>query len=441
MRALGLFREAVQQGQSLQDFQEAFAAYCDLNLHQPVEVFGSTGADDDNVYARMIEFMRGAAGEFLVVVRDARHLGPDIETVARSLVELEGLGSRVACDDEEFPDPLQNAFQTLGVKGVSRTRSRRIRESMRRRAAEGQTLGKPPYGYTIGAEGRLKVVKDEAAVVELVYRLYTKDKLGLRLVAQHLNERGISTRRGGNWNVASVREVLKNPAYTGTSTRFGMRLPRAHEAIIPAEVFRASQETTRARRPLGRVARAEPFLLSRLAYCGYCGNKMMGVTRRQSWKRKDGRRSSATYRYYQCQSRNNQSVCKYHTWRAPLLEGLVLTQLKQAMSARPVNDADGVSARSDQAREAKEARLRNAERRFTQAFRRAARGALEVQALGRYLNELDASRRGLDGDARVGDAVNVLERWESLDIEARRTFLMTHLARIVVRDESVEVVV
>ena len=53
----------------------------------------------------------------------------------------------------------------------------------------GRGLGKPPFGYHNGADGLLEIVKDEASIVELIYRLYTKDGLGLRLIAQHLNER------------------------------------------------------------------------------------------------------------------------------------------------------------------------------------------------------------------------------------------------------------
>ena len=66
---------------------------------------------------------------------------------------------------------------------------------------------------------------------------------------------------------------------------------------------------------------AEPYLLSGIAFCDYCGNKMMGVTRHQRWTNKNGDRNRKTYRYYQCQSRNNQSVCGYHTWREADLEG------------------------------------------------------------------------------------------------------------------------
>ena len=333
MRALGYFR-CRDRGRSFEELEEAFSEYCDLNLHQPVRIFvdwDQRQSEGYTEYRGMLEFVRESGSNFLVVVPDASHLGDDLEGVAKSLVELERVGTKLVCADEGYPDPLQNAFQTLGVKGVSRSRSDRIKESMRARALKGQGLGKPPYGYQNGEDGSLEVVRGQAAVVELIYRLYTKDGLGLRLIAQHLNERGIPTRRGGNWNMVTIRDILKNSTYTGTYTRFGMRLPRSHPAIIAPDVFRAARDLAQTRRPVGRVVSAEPFLLSGMAYCEYCGNKMMGVTRRQTWRRKDGHRARGVYRYYQCQSRNNQSICGYHTWRASVLEGTVLGQLRYAL--------------------------------------------------------------------------------------------------------------
>ena len=128
----------------------------------------------------------------------------------------------------------------------------------------------------------------------------------------------------------SLRDILRNISYTGTYTRYGMRRPKVHHAIITSEVFRAAQDLTKAKRPHARgIATNKPFLLSKELYCSYCGNKMMGVTRRQSWKRKDGRTERGVYRYYQCQSRNNQSVCGYHTWKETMLDDTVLEQLKR----------------------------------------------------------------------------------------------------------------
>ncbi len=441
MRTLGFFHLSTQNGDSLPDLQQQFDDFCSLNLHQPVDTFVATGEPaprDAPEYSRMIDYMRGSGSEFLVAVPSARHLGGDLESVARAFVELEETGATVRCFDEDFPDPIQNAFQTLGVKGVSRTRSRRIKESMQERALQGQALGKPPYGYRIGPQGTLEVVSEEAKVVELIFRLYTRDELGFRLIVQHLNERGITTRRGSNWNVVGIRDILRNPVYTGTYTRLGMRRPRTHEAIIPHDLFRTARELTDSRRPLGRVSKSEPFLLSGLIECGYCGNKMMGVTRRQSWRRQDGRRQRGVYRYYQCQSRNNQSVCGYHTWRAPLLEGTVVGQLGPALRARAAgaggNDAEHVQALRD-------GRVTHAERRLMEAMRRTARGELKTDLLAEYLAELDTARKAASGEIRPEDVEQTLSRWEDLEMEARRDFLASHVARIVVKDETVEVTV
>ena len=446
MRAIGYFRIEEGQDGSLAEMESGFARYCELNLHQPVKTFASTGlkkGQADAEYDRMLEYLGKPESEFLVVVPDARHLGQDLESVARSMVELDGMEATVACSSEEFPDPLQNAFQTLGVKGVSRTRSQSIKESMRMRASRGQALGRPLYGYRIGSGGTLEVVREEAAVVELIYRLYTKDGLGLRLIAQRLNERDIATRRGGRWNVVSIRDILKNAAYIGTYERFGMRRPKAHEAIIPPDVFRAAQDQTKARRPFGRVMNPEPFLLSGLLNCAYCGNKMMGVTRRQSWKRKDGQRARQVYRYYQCQSRNNQSRCGYHTWRAPLLEGTVLKQLRHALRAKESESASESASSSppQDGQGEKDSLARIAERRFLRAMRRAARGDVSVKVLGEYLKELDAARRVAASIDHPAEATTTLDNWESLDLEVRRAFLAEHLDRVVVEDDGVEVTV
>ena len=446
MRAIGYCHPTNDQEGSLAEMERAFAEYCGRNNHQAVEFFGDAGASGSgqrDEYRRMIDHMRNSGSQFLVVVPGARDLGSDLEAVARAMVELEETGAKVACIDERVPDPLQNALHVLGVEGVSRVRSSRIKESMRERALKGKALGKPVYGYRIGESGTFEVVQEEAAVVELIYRLYTKDGLGLRLITQQLNERRIPTRRGGKWNVVTIRDVLKNPAYMGTYNRFGFRVPGVHEAIIPSEVFRKAQTQTRERRPVGRVMDSQPFELSGLVYCRYCGNKMMGATRRQAWKRKDGRRANAVYRYYQCQSRNNQSVCDYHTWRASLLENSVLSQLKHAL--RGVTSDPARSPVNDEHRQSvdamRRARVKNAERKFVQAMKRAARGEVKVRVLGDYLGELDRMRRALDSPDRSVDAMAVLDKWDSLDFAQRQTFLEDHVVRIDVGDDSVEVIV
>jgi len=459
MQAIGYFRADAltlkpEPGRSFVSFQEDFLEYCDLNLHQPIKTFGdlnASGSGDYPQYADLVGYIRELETDFLVVVPDSSHLGRDLESLARSFLELEGIGAKVTCDNEDYPDPLQNAFHVLGVTGISKTRSARIKESMQARAMKGQGLGRPPFGYRNGDDGTLEIVKDEAPVVELVFRLYTDEAIGMRLIVQHLNERDIRTRRGGRWNVVSIRDVLRNPVYMGTYTRFGLRLPRNHEPIIPPKVFRAAQDTVRARRPVGRVPRAEPYLLSGMVNCGHCGNKMMGVTRRQRWRNKDGKRQSGVYRYYQCQSRNNQSVCGYHTWRATLLEATVVSQLRLALEAkrsRPDEtgpDKSGTETpapedlRSSQLRSMREDSVRNAERRFTQSIRRAAQGSVNVDTFARCLDDLDAARASAQRASSGADQSQTFEIWDQLDFDARRDALLAHLVRVEAKDEMVRV--
>ncbi len=446
MRAIGYFRPKERTGY-VEAFKEAFLDYCDLNVHQPVETFFdyiNGGKDDSPSFRAMVEYMRRSTSGYLVVVPDATHLGSDLESVARAVVELEALGAKVTCDDDDMPDPLQNSFQKLAVKGVSRTRSSRIQTSMRRRAMQGLGLGRPPYGYRIGSKGTLEVVPEEVPVVELIFRLRTREELGVRLIARHLNERGIPTRRGGKWNMVTIRDILRNSTYIGTYRRFGMSVPKSHEAIISPQVFRAAQEVTRARRPIGRVVNAQPFLLSGLLVCGYCDNKMMGVTRRQSWKRKDGRRGRGVYRYYQCQTRNNQSLCGYHTWRAARLEGAAMGQLKHVLRYREMEerlDPEAAKSRRDEVKAAFDARVQNAERRFLQSMKQAAMGKLTTERLGEYLVDLDAVRDAAKNADRPLDVGKTLEDWDSLEIGDQQRFLNEHVSRIVVKDDSVEVAV
>ena len=188
MRALGYFRlnattQLEEVGKTSENFEEDFAEYCFLNLHQDIETFGDLGPLDDGRYAeydRLLEYIRESGSNFLVAIPDASHLGSDIETVARSFLEVEASGAKVACQDENMPDPLQSALSILGVSDVSRERSSKIRQSMQSRAIMGKALGRAAYGYRNGEDGTLVPVEDEAEVVRLIFELYTKERMGMR---------------------------------------------------------------------------------------------------------------------------------------------------------------------------------------------------------------------------------------------------------------------
>ena len=408
MRALGYFR--AKDGGHRRTFESEFTEYCYLNLHQAMETFVDAAGPDRDAWPQLellIGYISKSGSSFLVVVPDATHLGGDLETVARSVVRLEATGAKVVCGDEELPNPLQSACQLLGMGAVSQSRSARIRESMLERALEGRSLGRASYGYRGSEDGTFEVVPHEAEVVRLIFRLYTEEGMGLRRIVQRLNGGGMPTRRGGNWSLVGVRDVLRNPAYTGTYSRFGMRLPRNHEAIVPQEVFRKARDTAMARRPRWRRTRSESFLLTGLAYCASCGSRMIGATRRQTWRRQDGQRAAAVYRYYQCQARQNQGRCGYHTWRSPDLESRVV----------------------------------KAESNLVRVIRRAASGEMSADRLAPYLDELDRLRREASEDVEPFDDQEAVADWSSLSPAQARQLLERNVKRVIVADDEVQVVV
>ena len=444
MRAIGYFCAQAGPGAAtaILEQQEAFDAYCRRNRHQTVATFTEDSPDGDHSgFEEMLNHMRSSGSEYLVVLPDAHFVGDSIEAVVRRVLELDALRAKVVCSDSEMPDPLQQALRHWRKGG---SRGERIRSAMMAKALRGEGLGKPPYGYAIGSDGRLEVVPEESEAVRLIFRMYNRDGVGMRRIVRSLNEKGVPTRGGRGWSLVTVRDVLRNRSYLGTYTRFGLRVPANHPAIIDRNDFRLAQEKMERGRTRRRASHpSEPFLLSGLAYCANCGNRMMGVSRRQGWRRKDGTSSVGQYRYYQCQSRANQGTCGYHTWRAGDLEQVVLRETRGALErgelaidgavylGQASDDGDGL----------------HADARFMRELERAAAGMTSLERLRSVVAELDVERAGAGGslpdvvrDAlATGDVAALLQEWDTLEGAAAGRVLRALVSRVAVSDGSVEV--
>ena len=452
MRAIAYFtfQDAAPDDPVLLEQQEAFASFCQAHGHQPVATFEEHIAQEDErpQYQRMLEYVGQQPGkEFLVIVAGSQHLGHDLESSVRRILELGALGAEVRCFGDEMPDPLQQALKYWGKGTGSRVRGERIKEAMMARAFRGEGLGKPPFGYRIGADSKLEVVSEEAATVQLIFSLYCQNGLGMRRIVRHFNELGTPTRRGGGWSIVTVRDVLRNRAYLGTYTRFGVRVPRSHQAIIERDEFdQAQQKMTQRRTP--RISHPwESFLLSGLAYCSNCGNRMIGVSRRQGWRRKDGSRSLGHYRYYQCQSRTNQGMCNYHTWRSDALERAVLDKLRDALEQGKIQLVPAGAA--PQQRSDADRNVKRLERQFLKALEASAAGIISLERLRPIFEELDAHRSVLEGSLlpqdpgvaalALGDPSLILQGWDSMGKDTQSYLIRALVSRVSVEDDSVDV--
>ena len=465
MKAIGYFREPApgSKGESLAGQNKAFLAFCDGNGYDVAVTFVET-ADANGRHGgfrQMVDYLRRPnKGFVLVLARSFEGLGVDQKESIRHFFQLEGLGAQVAFFDGSS-DPIGQLVDSWSDQSSSAKLSERVRAAMRRKAVRGEVLGRPPFAYRVGNRRRLELVPEEAVVVRHIYRMYLHEGKGIRLIARQLNEEGLRTRRGGNWSMVSIRDILRNRAYLGTYSRFGVRVPGSHPALVTPDDFRAVQDRLNARRNNYAPRQPSPFLLAGLVQCGHCGNKMIGVSRRQSWRRRSGAQGQASYRYYQCESRTNQGMCDYHTQRALELEERVRATLAnldgEALLPQAGNDAAVLAQWQEEAGRLS-GRLRQLDRRLEEHLAAAAKGRITKEQLHKLSVATASNRLKLEetlekieqkiqeqGDAserrrdRERSLARLLDGWETLSIDEKQGPLRELVDRVVVRDEGLQV--
>jgi site-specific DNA recombinase len=72
----------------------------------------------------------------------------------------------------------------------------------------------PPLGYDKTEDGTLRVNKEEAKTVRLIFKRYIKTN-SMDQVAFEFNGKGVSTKKGKKWTAGAVRGVLTDELYAG----------------------------------------------------------------------------------------------------------------------------------------------------------------------------------------------------------------------------------
>lgn len=466
MKAIGFFREPGQKkGDTLAAQNKAFLEFCEQQGYDVAVTFVETAETNGHRsgFRQLLDYLRRPEHGFIVVVaRSLDVMGNDRPEAVRRYFQLQSLGAQVAFvigPDDPISDLVREWQDDSGRERLGD----RVRAAMRRKAVRGEVLGRPPYGYRVGMRRRLELVPDEAVLVRHIFRLYLHEGLGIRLIARRLNEEGHRTRRGGNWSMVSIRDILRNRVYLGTYSRFGVRVPGSHPALITPDDFRAVQDRLNDRRNNYSKRQPSPFLLAGIVQCGHCGHKMIGVSRRQSWKRRSGSEGRASYRYYQCESRTNQSMCDYHTQRADELEEQVRVTL--ATNGGPVmpdfaGNEEQVRAEWEEQAERLRNRLRTIDRRFDDQFAAAAKGRVTHDQLQQLSMKAAAQRLELeeeleDVDRRIQEQADASERlrnrrralsalidgWSTAAMAEKQSLLREVVDRVVVKDEGIQVVI
>ena len=247
--------------------------------------------------------------------------------------ELAGHGCRVEFLDRPMSsDPHDQLL--LQIRGaVAEYERTLIAERMRRgrqaklRAGTLLPWTTAPFGYRLDPErprlaSAVRVDPGEAALVAQLFDWYLEPQATVYRLARRLTDLGVATPRGGpRWNTASVRGILRNPAYAGRALSNRTQVapargrksamlpagpgvshaPRPEEdwiavsvpAIVSEETFAQVQAKLDANQQGAARNTRHEYLLRALISCGAC---RLGCT---------GRQTAAGYRYYLCRGRTD----------------------------------------------------------------------------------------------------------------------------------------
>lgn len=288
--------------------------------------------------------------------------------------EFEGAGVTMAFVTERFEDTAVGRFILAARAFIAEVEREKIAERTMRgkeeRARSGripQATGRGMYGYRYDpTAGRRVVNAEQAAVVRRVFEDFAGGA-SIIGITNALNEQGIPTFTGRAWSAWTVKNMLRNPGYTGRTvfkrTKTGHRrdpltgkrrrtvalrdesewieVPDATPPVISEELFNAVQ--TRLLDPERRrqAQRKNDYPLGGAVRCSHCHSAMVGQT------------SMGKYRYYRCRraySGPRHDRCPARYVRARDLERAVAHELTTVLASPEVVLAELEHASSNDAR-------------------------------------------------------------------------------------------
>jgi site-specific DNA recombinase len=201
-------------------------------LLEPIHIYRDDGHSGANLARPGLDSLRDRAAfcEFdVVVITDPDRLARNYVHLVLVLDELEQRGVRIEFLDRPMSDDPHDKL-LLQIRGaVAEYERTLIADRMRRGRLMKYKTGKLipwtkiPYGYRLDPEGSRKpehvyLDEAEAAIIVEMYNWYLEADVTLYQVAKRLIDKGLPTPEGKKrWSTSTVRRILKNTAYIGTT--------------------------------------------------------------------------------------------------------------------------------------------------------------------------------------------------------------------------------
>lgn len=167
------------------------------------------------------------------------------------------------------------------------------------------------FGYRKGLDEKPEIIPEQAQIVEQIFAYYLAGD-SVQKIAKHLNEHGITTKKGSKWYPGVILRILQDEKYCGnylyqktfskdaiskemvknTGQRPQFLIVGIHPPIITEQTFNLAQAELARRNDIKVeiVGDAKPsrysslYALGEKLYCGDCKSSF----KRKTWKNRDG---------------------------------------------------------------------------------------------------------------------------------------------------------
>ena len=356
--------EQSENGYSIDEQERLLEEWCKKMGYVIYKCYSDRGISGKNIKDRpaLKELLSDAkAGKFDMVIswkinRVSRKLEDVLKIV--NLLEKNNITFKSYSEPFETDTPAgRMQFQMMALIGEFErgTIAQNVKMGMIAKAKSGNWCGGRVLGYDLvpnnspeeekKGKNKLEINEKEAEIVRFIFNEYSKGK-GYKAITNQINKLGYKTKKGNNFSVGSIRDILTNPVYIG-EIRYNVRqnwsekrrrninpnpirVKGKHEAIIDRELWDKVQLILESKK--GKPSRIYDgeYPLTGILRCPKCGAGM--VISRTTNTLADG--SKKRIAYYCCGNWKNKgtSVCNSNTIRVDKANEYVFKKIEELVS-------------------------------------------------------------------------------------------------------------
>lgn len=360
--------EQSENGYSIDEQERLLEEWCKKMGYVIYKCYSDRGISGKNIKDRpaLKELLSDAkAGKFdMVISWKINRLSRKLEDVLKivNLLEKNNITFKSYSEPFETDTPAgRMQFQMMALIGEFErgTIAQNVKMGMIAKAKSGNWCGGRVLGYDLvpnnspeeekKGKNKLEINEKEAEIVRFIFNEYSKGK-GYKAITNKMNKLGYKTKKGNNFSVGSIRDILTNPVYIG-EIRYNVRqnwsekrrrninpnpirVKGKHEAIIDRELWDKVQLILESKK--GKPSRIYDgeYPLTGILRCPKCGAGM--VISRTTNTLADG--SKKRIAYYCCGNWKNKgtSVCNSNTIRVDKANEYVFKKIEELVSNEAV---------------------------------------------------------------------------------------------------------